>query len=332
MSCCNDRSNSLRQSLVENDSLIGASINSNSYGSAESKTGSLPEFQTASLLTPQGLLGAEFGDALDEIFQQYSGGRLFILKEGLIQYFKRCYPDLSAEKYYEDRAQYWLTRYGQTVQEIQKIAKELLDSLIESKESTIPLTDTYAPHSARRKRGIEAGGKAADITASNASIVTKSKQHSISIPVTRSQLEATMSEEENANDLCLFKTKFLLLYRKAAVDKPMMCRLEMVSMGKFIFRSGHLIDRTKQLDKLAFTVQQLRNRYGTHLEERKRIENAESPKQRSADIESWIKQEEEPLDAANDQTNLFRKRRPIKFPRICHSCCCCCVCVIRACE
>ena len=33
----------------------------------------------------------------------------------------------------------------------------------------------------------------------------------------------------------------------------MMCRLEMVSMGKFIFRSGHLIDRTKQLDKLAFT-------------------------------------------------------------------------------
>ena len=65
----------------------------------------------------------------------------------------------------------------------------------------------------------------------------------------------------------------------------MMCRLEMVSMGKLMFRSGMVMDRTKQLDKLAFNIQQLRNRHGTHLEERKRIENAESPKKCSADIE-----------------------------------------------
>merc|ERR1712087_625578 len=90
------------------------------------------------------------------------------------------------------------------------------------------------------------------------------------------------------------------------------------------------------LDKMAFNIQQLRNRYQTHLDERKRIEMAASPKQCALNIESFVQNNIDPLDNNNQMNNngmgnLFRKRRPIKFPKVCHVCCCCLVACIRCC-
>jgi len=159
----------------------------------------------------------------------------------------------------------------------------------------------------------------------------KSKHHSISIKEDKSTISNTLESEIESTEIVLLKTKYLLLYRKSCVDKPMMVRLELTELGHEEFRSGMIIDRTKQLDKLAFNIQQLRNRYNTHLEERKRIDNASSPNECASNIESFIQNEREPLDVSNDNNNLFRKRRPIKFPKICHVCCCCCVACIRCC-
>jgi len=330
MSCCNTQSNNLRESLVENDSLIGASV-SIGYGSSEEKKKSLPAFPSScALLDPSGQLSEELKDALDAIFVKYSKGRLFLRKQDLMEYLNRCYPNLDP-KYYDDRASYILSRYGQEVASIKSTCKGLLDSMSESKDNTVSLNDTYAPHTNRRKKEASNAGSNGSESVPSSRTNTQSIR-SISIPVGRSVLEASLSGTEDPTEICLMKTKFLLLYRKASVDKPMMVRLELTELGHEQFRSGMVVDRTKQLDKLAFQIQQLRNRHGTHIEERKRIEEAESPKKCSADIESWIKSNREPLDATNDQTNLFRKRRPIKFPRICHSCCCCCVCIVRACE
>eukprot|EP00483_Globobulimina_turgida_P005906 UN05916 len=159
----------------------------------------------------------------------------------------------------------------------------------------------------------------------------KSSHHSISIYESGETMRETLAYDVD-EEVVLLKTKFLLLYRKCSVDKPMMVRLELTEFGYEQFRSGMMIDRTKQLDKLAFNIQQLRNRYNTHLEERKRIENAAAPNQSAQNIESFIQTNVEPLDRSNHTNNLFRKRRPIKFPKMCHACCCCCVACIRCCE
>ena len=100
-----------------------------------------------------------------------------------------------------------------------------------------------------------------------------------------------------------------------------------------------LVDRTKHLDKLAFNVQQLRNRYNTTKEEQKRIENAKSREYCANLIEKFIVDNNEPLDTymnsnnnMNDNdVNIFKKRKPFKFNPFCHCVCPCAVLCVRCC-
>merc|ERR1712048_1512744 len=95
----------------------------------------------------------------------------------------------------------------------------------------------------------------------------------------KSAIDATLEYDEDKDDLFLSKSQYFLLYRKLSIVSPIMCRLELTELGYEQFRSGMIADRTKNLDKMAFNIQQLRNRYHTQLDERKRIEMAMSPKQ-----------------------------------------------------
>ena len=285
---------------------------------------------------------------------KYSNGLLIMTKECLIRYYQNCYPNLSQEKYYDERAQYILNKYGKNVNEIKQQLTNVLNKNKDSTSTKQEIVDTYSPHTNRRKQQQAANNNKEDIEetkynnnqqqdnnndneekkedTSTVNKIIKSKHHSIAIKEEKSIIDLTINCDIDSSEIVLLKTKFLLLYRKSCVDKPMMVRLELTELGYEQFRSGMIIDRTKQLDKLAFNIQQLRNRYNTHLEERKRIDNASSPNECAINIESFIQNNKEPLDFANDPTNLFRKRRPIKFPKICHMCCCCCVAFIRCCE
>eukprot|EP01084_Bolivina_argentea_P134135 236661_1 len=279
----------------------------------------MPSFSNfSSLLDPAGRLSGELLNVLNGIFMKYSSGVLVMTSQCVSQYYKACYPGLSQETYYTERAQYILNKYGKRLCNVKQKLKRIMAS-DDANLDLLEITDTYSGHSCAYIEEKEEEK-------------TKTKHHTISIKESKTVIEATLNFEAEDDAHVLLKTKFLLLYRKWCVDKPMMVRLELTCLGFEQFRSGMMVDHSKQLDKIAFNIQQLRNRYITHKEERKRISSAMSPEQCAATIESFIQKNQDPFDIYNDANNLFRKRRPIKFPKICHACCCCGVALIRCCE
>merc|ERR1712154_375384 len=60
-----------------------------------------------------------------------------------------------------------------------------------------------------------------------------------------SVVSATLAVSVEPSTAVLSKTKFLLLYRKQCVDKPMMVRLELTECGYEQFRSGMVVDPAK---------------------------------------------------------------------------------------
>lgn len=336
MTCCTKQQNTLTKPLLQNPPLAG---NSN-YGSSDMQ-GQITAFSTfASLLDPSGQLSEELLSVLDEVFMKYSDGLLIMTKQCLIRYYKACYPSLSQEKYYDERAQYVLNKYGKKLSDIQQNLRLILKSSKDSKSDKQEIVDMYSPHSNRRRAKTENASTAEEETkyseeAKNEAEPqpTKLKQHSMTIKEDKSLIESTINCEVDASEIVMLKTKFLLMYRKSCVDKPMMVRLELTELGQLQFKSGMVMDRTKQLDKLAFNIQQLRNRFKTHEEEMRRINNAASPNECAINIEQFIQNNTEPLDlnSHTDANNLFRKRRPFKFNRACHTCCCCVVACVRCC-
>ena len=122
------------------------------------------------------------------------------------------YPDLSAQKYYEDRAKYWLSRYGLKLSEVRTEIQGALDSIGDSKEAVAEIVDTYATNRRRKEEDKKAAVHSEALPKVN-------KSHSITIRADRSALNASMSGEGDSEEIVLFKTKWLLIYRKAAVDK-----------------------------------------------------------------------------------------------------------------
>merc|ERR1712228_588777 len=193
--------------------------------------------------------------------------------------------------------------------------------LNENKESNLSKLEIIDSHINKRKNYDEDTKEDEEEKERDSSL--KSKHFRISIKEEKNTIDATLKyESDSTSDLFLSKSQFFLLYRKLSIVSPIMCRLEVTELGYAQFRSGMIVDRTKNLDKMAFNIQQLRNRYQTHLDERKRIEMAASPKQCAMNIESFIQRSTDPLDSSNNNnassSNLFRKRRPIKFPKLCH--------------
>lgn len=296
----------------------------------------LPSFSSfSSLLDPSGHLSQELVSVLDDVFMRYSDGLLLMDKDHLVSYYKDCYPALSQQSYYNERATYILSKYGQKLESIKQKLRNVLDANKDSKLSKLEIVDSYIN---KRKKDDE-DTKVNDEEKEKESSL-KSKHFRISIKEEQITIDATLEYEENSgsDDSFLSKSQFFLLYRKLSIVSPIMCRLELTELGYDQFRSGMIVDRTKNLDKIAFNIQQLRNRYQTHLDERKRIEMAASPKQCAMNIESFIQNNSDPLDSNNNNnnnsatSNLFRKRRPIKFPKLCHVCCCCLVACVRCCE
>ena len=79
------------------------------------------------MLDPSGHLSEELVNVLDEVFMKYSNGLLFMTKQCLITYYKNCYPALSQEKYYDERAQYILNKYGKKISEIKHNLQSVLN-------------------------------------------------------------------------------------------------------------------------------------------------------------------------------------------------------------
>eukprot|EP00483_Globobulimina_turgida_P002307 UN02309 len=116
MTCCAKQPNNLLTKP-----LLQAQTRSNSYGTSTDSQPKIPSFSTfASLLDPSGHLSEELVTVLDAIFMKYSNGLLIMTKECLITYYKQCYPNLSQEKYYDERAQYILNKYGKTLKDVKK--------------------------------------------------------------------------------------------------------------------------------------------------------------------------------------------------------------------
>lgn len=151
-------------------------------------------------------------NALDRCFNTFGSGLLYLRRGELIEYFRSCYPMLSNEQNYEDRCSYWLSRYGLKLSEVRAEIQEALDSMGDSKEAVAEIVDSYATN--RRKK--EEDKKEA---AHSDAVPKVSKSHSITIRADRPTLNASMSGEGDSEEIVLFKTKWLLIYRKAAVDK-----------------------------------------------------------------------------------------------------------------
>merc|ERR1712129_126813 len=249
------------------------------------------------------------------------------------------YPALSEQSTYSERATYILSKYGQTLAVIKQQLRNVLSANKDSTLNKMEIVDAYIN---KRKHVANKDEEDTKINEDNADDEKESNSHlksnhfRIAIEESKQVIDATLAyEEEEQSGEYLSKSQFFLLYRKLAIVSPIMCRLELTELGNEQFRSGMIADRTKNLDKMAFNIQQLRNRYHTQLDERKRIEMATSPQQCAVNIESFIQNNDEPLDTNSNNSatgNLFRKRRPIKFPKLCHACCCCFVACVRCCE
>jgi len=336
MSCCAKQPTPLTKPLLKEDQ--------NGYGSSKATSNEaqlqMPAFsESASLLDPSGQLSSELLSVLDELFMRHSlEASLVMDKQSLVALYRRFYPNLSSAQVYEDRADYILAKYGKQFSAVAKQLRMALDARKEDSTNKVEIVDVYS--SRRRQTDLEnmeetkysEATAAATATAETESASTKHSHHRMAILEEESVVSATLEVSVEPSATVLSKTKFLLLYRKQCVDKPMMVRLELTECGYEQFRSGMVVDRSKNMDKLAFNIQQLRNRERVHRKEQLRIQNALDPRECAQSIESFIKETKEPLDADADNTNLFRKRRPIKFPKICHACCCCIVCAVRACE
>eukprot|EP01083_Nonionella_stella_P218344 783055_1 len=146
MSCCASmkQQNNLKKPLLHQ-----ASTPSNSYGTSKDIQPKIPSFSTfCNILDPSGHLSEELVNVLDEIFMKYSNGLLIMRKKWLIQYYKKCYPNLSSEKYYDDRAQYILNKYGRNFKQV----KQHLNSVLlhtKNKNNKQEIIDTYSPHTNR---------------------------------------------------------------------------------------------------------------------------------------------------------------------------------------
>lgn len=343
MSCCAKQPTPLTKPLLKEDQ--------NGYGSSKATSNEaqlqMPAFsESASLLDPSGQLSSELMSVLDELFMRHSlESSLVMDKQSLVALYRRFYPNLSAAETYGDRADYILAKYGKQFSAVTKQLRMALDARKEESTSKVQIVDVYS--SRRRQTDLEnmeetkyseaeAAAASASASAAESEAVsvasTKHGHHRMAIFEEESVVSATLAVSVEPSTAVLSKTKFLLLYRKQCVDKPMMVRLELTECGYEQFRSGMVVDRSKNMDKLAFNIQQLRNRERVHRKEQLRIQNALDPKECALSIESFIKESKEPLDGDADNNNLFRKRRPIKFPKVCHACCCCIVCAVRACE
>merc|ERR1712228_737382 len=270
-----------------------------SYGGTweDNQSSNLPSFSSfASLLVPSGHLSQELVSVLDDVFMKYSNGLLLLSKEHLIEYYKDCYPALSQQSHYNERATYILTKYGQKLETIKQKLRNVLNENKESNLSKLEIIDSYIN---KRKNYDEDTKEDEEEKERDSSL--KSKHFRISIKEEKNTIDATLKyESDSTSDLFLSKSQFFLLYRKLSIVSPIMCRLEVTELGHGQFRSGMIVDRTKNLDKMAFSIQQLRNRYQTHLDERKRIEMAASPQQCAMNIESFIQQSIDPLDSNNN--------------------------------
>jgi len=360
-SCCGRVlvTNNLTNPLVENDSL--QKPNDLNYGSSQSKpiASTIPDFSRLSLLNSHGHLSEQLLTVLHEVFNQHSNALWVMNKTCLANYYKACYPGVSDATHYEERAAYVLHKYGTKFSDVQQTLRNAMENAQAanadtSEATTVAIVDTYTPYT-RNRRSVDIhaaqqqqqqqSADAEEETKYSAEISmqqileekSKLKHHTIRVDADKTVLDATINytgNEIDGEDNVLSTTKFLLFYRRMCVDKPMMVRLELTGCGYDEFRSGMLMDRTKQLEKIAFNIQQLRNRYNTQVDERQRIENAWSPHKCATSIESFVQDNTEPLDttANEDPNNLFRKRRPFKFHRACHMCCCCVVAAVRCCE
>jgi len=124
--------------------------------------------------------------------------------------------------------------------------------------------------------------------------------------------------------IILTKTQFFMFYRKACVDRPIMTRLELVALGYDQFKSSGVVDRTNQLDMLAYKVHKIHSQIAVHSEEKVRIETAKSVDECAQSIQKYIETHTEPLDSNNNRSP-YRRAKPMK----CSACCwCLCPCVV----
>ena len=185
---------------------------------------------------------------------------MIITKQSLIQYFIHCYPELSNNnnndnnnddtktKFYEERTDYILNKYGNTFSDVKQYLIKILtkynknnninDEDIKnndiSNEDTknddikIKLTDTYSPYSSKLN---EINNDTNNNGNKNNKKGKNIKQHGITLYSTKKVINNTINLNINDDDVVLLKTKYFLLTRKYCLDKPMMVRLELSQLG-----------------------------------------------------------------------------------------------------
>merc|ERR1719471_1048923 len=124
---------------------------------------------------------------------KYSDGVLLLDKESLIRYFKACYPALSQQSYYEDRATYILSKYGQNLSTIKQKLSNVLDENKDSSLSKFEIIDSYIKK--REAAKDEEDTKESEEEKERESSLLKSKHFRISIEEDKNTINATLEYE-----------------------------------------------------------------------------------------------------------------------------------------